>query len=97
MTDELATLIRTAAKSGRLNHLSVAYMNGKWSASYRGVSDPDKRIIEHTDPVDALIGALTGRKMPEPVVAPVKRNRKALIAANEAKRTETDIDEDDLL
>lgn len=95
MTDELATLIRTAAKSGRLNHLSVAYMNGKWSASYRGVADHDKRIVEHSDPADALIGALTGRKMPEPVVVPVKR--KALIAANAAKRTETDIDEDDLL
>ena len=94
MTDDLATLIRSAAKSGRLNHLSLAWINGKWSASYRGVADPDKRIVDHSDPADALIAALTGRKMPEPVVAPVKRNRKALIAANEAKRADIEIDED---
>lgn len=91
MTDDLAALIRSAAKSGRLNHLSLAWINGKWSASYRGVADPDKRIVDHSDPADALIAALTGRKMPEHVVT-------AKAVRTKSVRTPPDIEiDEDLL
>ena len=69
---ELETAIRTAARSGRLNHLSLAFMNGKWSASYRGVSDPDKRIVDHADPVAAMVAALTGKRPVAPPKAKTK-------------------------
>lgn len=74
MTTDLETALRTAAKSGRLNHVSVGWINGKWSGSYRGVENRDGRIFDHDDIVSALIGAITGRKMPAPEV--VKKVRK---------------------
>jgi hypothetical protein len=61
---DLESLIRAAARTGRLNHLSIGFIAGEWSASYRGVADSDKRIVGHVDPVDALVSALTGRKAP---------------------------------
>jgi len=74
---ELEAAIRNAARSGRLNHVSVGFINGKWSASYRGVEDRDGRIVAHSDPVSALMGALTGRKIPEPPPpAPVAKKKK---------------------
>jgi len=75
VSDDLPALIRAAAKSGRLNHISVGFINEKWSASYRGVEDRDGRIFCHSDPVDALIGAITGRKIPEPPVVKPKRTK----------------------
>lgn len=63
---DLESELRKAAKSGRLNHVSVGFINGKWSASYRGVENRDGRIVDHDDIVSALIGALNGRKPPEP-------------------------------
>lgn len=74
---DLETLIRSAARSGNLNHLSLAFIDGKWSASYRGVSDSDKRIVEHVDPVDAMVTALTGRKVTTP--PPIKSTKRRLI------------------
>ena len=63
---DLENTLRTMAKSGRLNHISVGFINGKWSAAYRGVEDLDGRIFEANDIVSALIGALTGRKVTAP-------------------------------
>lgn len=62
MSDLEATL-RTMARSGRLNHVSVGFINGKWSGSYRGVDDRDGRHFEANDPVAAIMGALTGKKI----------------------------------
>lgn len=64
---DLENTLRTMAKSGRLNHVSVGFSNGKWSGSYRGVENRDGRIFDADDPVSALIGALTGRKVAPPV------------------------------
>lgn len=62
---DLETTLRTMARNGRLNHVSVGFINGKWSGSYRGVEDRDGRIFEASDPVAAIMGALTGRKVVE--------------------------------
>lgn len=73
MSSDLENLIRSLWKSGRLNHISVAFMNdGEWSASYRGVQDADKRMISHPDPVEALKAALSGKKPPPPPPPPKK-------------------------
>lgn len=72
---DLETLIRSLAKSGRLNHLSLGFLsNGQWGASYRGVLDADKRMADHPDPVAALIAALSGRK-PAPPPPPPQKTR----------------------
>lgn len=75
MSASLEDLIRKAAKSGRLNHLSIAFINGSWEASYRGVEDKDKRIVAHKDPVCALMESLNGRKVdaPKEVVPPKEK------------------------
>lgn len=73
--NDLPSIIRAAAKSGRLNHISVGFIDGKWSASYRGVEDRDGRVFAHSDAVDALIGAITGRKIPEPVIQKPKKTK----------------------
>ena len=59
MTCDLESALRSAAKSGRLNYISVGFSNGVWSASYRGVDDRDGRICDHKDVVVALTTALT--------------------------------------
>ncbi len=56
---DLETHLRSAAKAGRLNYISVGFSKGVWSASYRGVDDRDGRIFDHKDVVAALTGALT--------------------------------------
>lgn len=62
----LDELIRDAAKFGRLNHFTLsATWDGKWEAAYRGVATEDHRSAQHSDPVAAAIGALTGRRPPE--------------------------------
>ena len=72
---DLETALRSAARSGRLNHLSLAVKwSGGWEAAYRGVANEDHRMVAHSDPVAALIGALTGRKVPEPEKPVRKRN-----------------------
>lgn len=63
MSLELA--LRSLAKSGRLNHLSVAFVNGQWEASYRGVDNADKKIVQHKDVVEAITAALKVRKPPK--------------------------------
>lgn len=70
---DLESTLRTMAKSGRLNHVSVGFINGKWSAAYRGVEDRDGRIFESNDIVAALIGALTGRKIAPPAQPKAKK------------------------
>ena len=74
MSDTLENLMRSLAKSGRLNHLSVGYdiQTGGWFASYRGVLDADKRLVTHADPADALMAALSGKKPPPPPPPPKK-------------------------
>lgn len=95
MTD-LETAIRSAAKAGRLNHLSLAVTwEGKWEASYRGVDHKDHRITTHSDPASALLMALTGRKVDEPKPTPKKRRSKLVAPPKPAAAVEED--EDDLL
>ena len=60
---DLEGTLRALARNGRLNHVSVGFINGKWSGSYRGVDDRDGRLFEANDPVAAIMGALTGRKV----------------------------------
>lgn len=89
---QLEDLIRSLAKSGRLNHLSLGFLNnGQWGASYRGVSDADKRIVDHPDPVDALISALSGKKPPPPPPPPKKTRARPVAAVAPAP---VDDDED---
>lgn len=73
---DIESTLRSMAKSGRLNHVSVGFINGKWSGSYRGVEDRDGRIFEADDPASALIGALTGKKVAPPVPPKVARATK---------------------
>lgn len=74
---DIETSLRVLAKSGRLNHVSVAFVDGTWSASYRGVEDRDKRFVTHSDPASAMLMALTGRKIDEPKVAQAPKRRRA--------------------
>lgn len=75
MISDLETLIRSLAKSGKLNHISLGFTNsGQWGASYRGVLDADKRMVDHPDPVEALKAALSGKK-PSPPPPPPKKTR----------------------
>ena len=63
MTKPLEDLLRAAAKSGSLNHISIAYLHaGGWAVAYRGTLHADHRMVEGPDVVDCLIDALTGRK-----------------------------------
>lgn len=63
MTKPLEYLLRAAAKSGSLNHISIAHRHGGgWFVAYRGVLHADHRIVEGADVVDCLVDALTGRK-----------------------------------
>lgn len=73
----LEDILRAKVKSGDLNHLSLAFTGaGTWEAVYRGTSQDGYKRAESSDPVDALMSVLTGRK-PAPVVkpAPVKRRK----------------------
>ncbi len=79
---DLESTLRSMAKSGRLNHVSVAFSNGKWSGSYRGVEDRDGRHFEANDVVSALMGALTGRKVAEPA-APSREKAPAKVKPKE--------------
>lgn len=86
LSDDLAAAIRRSAKSGKLNHLSIAHTQDGWDVRYRGVEDRDHRKVVHADPACALYEALTGKRSPSsmappketrsrstaPVVAPVK-------------------------
>ena len=88
---DLESTIRSIAKAGRLNHLSLAATwDGKFEASYRGVATDDHRIKSHSDPATALLMALTGRNIDEPKKATRKRESKPAAAPAVD-------DEDDLL
>ena len=88
---DLESAIRNAAKSGRLNHVSLAVTwDGKWEAAYRGSTTGDHRIVGHSDPISALIGALTGRTPPEVVKKPSRQRQVAVV-------NETNDDYEDLL
>lgn len=64
---DLESALRSAARSGRLNYLSLSFTaKGTWEATYRGVADQDLRHIEHSDPASAILSALSGRKVAEP-------------------------------
>lgn len=65
MEGDLEARLRSLARSGRLNYVSLAFPlsgKGEWEATYRGVEDRDTRFASHSDPVSALLMALTGRK-----------------------------------
>jgi hypothetical protein len=73
----LEDILRAKAKSGDLNHVSLAFTNaGTWEAVYRGTLHNAHQRAESSDPVDALMSVLTGRK-PAPVIkpAPVKQRK----------------------
>lgn len=77
MTEKpLEDLLREAAKSGRLNHLSIAWLHtGLWGAAYRGQAHTDHRMVDHPDVVCALRAALTGKPGSAPVIEKPKRTR----------------------
>lgn len=81
---DLESTLRTMARSGRLNHVSVGFINGKWSASYRGVENKDGRIVDDKDIVIAFMGALTGRK-----IAPVTEAKK--VSVTKPKQEDEDL------
>lgn len=88
---DLESTLRNSAKAGRLNHISLAVTwDGKWEASYRGAATEDHRIKGHSDPVSALLMALTGRTIEEPKKTTKKREPKPVAAP-------VVDDEDDLL
>lgn len=88
---DLETALRNSAKAGRLNHVSLAFTwDGKWEAAYRGVPHNDHRIVQHSDPVSALLAALTGKKIPEPVKRQASR-KKAPVTAPEPEEYEDDL------
>lgn len=77
MTDKpLEDVLRDAARSGRLNHVSLAYTDKGWEAAYRGASHGDHRMTTHADPACALRAALTGKPGEAPAVEKPKRARK---------------------
>lgn len=90
---DLETAITQAAKSGRLNHVTLSVKwDGGWEAGYRGVATGDYRTVSHKDPVAALIGALTGKKQPDApkpkkvrVLSVSDDNVKAAMGAESAK------------
>lgn len=83
MTKPLEDLLRAAAKSGSLNHISIAYLHaGGWSVAYRGTLHADHRMVEGLDVVDCLIDALTGRKS-----APDGKHEPAKVAAKPVRQT----------
>ena len=78
MSDELSDLIRRAVRRGSMSHLTVVTSDGiVFQAAWRGVDGPDYRMVDSTDPVDALVCALTGRRpLPMPAPAPEKKARR---------------------
>ena len=83
MTKPLEDLLRAAAKSGSLNHISIAYLHaGGWAVAYRGTLHADHRMVEGLDVVDCLIDALTGRKS-----APDGKHEPAKVAAKPVRQT----------
>ena len=83
MTKPLEYLLRAAAKSGSLNHISIAYLHaGGWAVAYRGTLHADHRMVEGPDVVDCLIDALTGRKS-----APDGKRVPAKVAAKPVRQT----------
>ena len=88
MTKPLEDLLRAAAKSGSLNHISIAYLHaGGWAVSYRGTLHADHRMVEGPDVVDCLIDALTGRKSaPDTKVEPIKVGAKPVRQTRQAAK-----------
>ena len=84
MSTDLESALRSAAKSGRLNYISLAFVKDKWEVVYRGVDSKDGRFCSHTDVVSAMISGLTGRKIAEPERSkPAARVRKPVQDENE--------------
>lgn len=78
---DLESALRSAAKSGRLNYLSLSFTaKGTWEATYRGVADQDLRHVEHSDPASAIHSALIGRKIAEPKAEPKSKVRQQTAA-----------------
>lgn len=88
MTKPLEDLLRAAAKSGSLNHISIAYLHsGGWAVAYRGTLHADHRMVEGPDVVDCLIDALTGRKsVPDTKAAPIKVGGKPVRQTRQAAK-----------
>jgi hypothetical protein len=61
VTDQsLEALFQRAVKSGRLNHLSLAWCGTEWEVTFRGVDDRDHHYVRDKDAVVALNTALSG-------------------------------------
>ena len=81
MTKPLEDLLRDAAKSGSLNHISISYLHsGGFEVAYRGTLHADHRVSSSLDVVEALIDALTGKKgvpgiQVAPAAKPVRKKR----------------------
>ncbi len=76
--DTLSDAVRRVVKRGGFSHLSLASSGNLFKAAFRGVDHKDHQIAENSDPVAALIEALTGRRMPvaklqKPKREPAKR------------------------
>jgi hypothetical protein len=54
----ISELLQKAAKSGRLNYLSVMWCNTEWEVTFRGVADKDHHYVRNKDIVQALQTAL---------------------------------------
>ena len=63
MSKTLEEVLRAKAKSGDLNHISIAWLhNGGFEVAYRGTLHADHRRSEGADVVNVLMDALTGCK-----------------------------------
>lgn len=88
----LEDAIRDAASRGELNHLSLAHTARGWEVAYRDVKNYQLKV--HTDPVCALLEALTGKAGPAPIRQRRRSSAKPSPAAVRAKPAD---DFDDLL
>jgi hypothetical protein len=70
---DLETLLRERAAKGELNYLSLAHTPKGFEVAYMGTTKfaQGKRTV-HSDPVCAILAALTGKPGAEPEKAPRK-------------------------
>lgn len=72
----LEELLRSCARKGELNYLSIAFTDRGFEAAYRGVKR-DGSLSAHHDPVCAIFKALTGKPGVEPPKAATPSRKRA--------------------
>ena len=94
----LEEVIRECAAKGELSHVSIAFTTRGWAAAYRGATR-DGTVATHSDPVCALLEAMTGKPGTAPAAAPrVARKRRAEPVQSASEPAAKPLDEfDDLL